>query len=84
MSVTPGLVAVSWRSEHRPTLIVATVQQDGQKQAMIDVAGIEQWRPRRQPEPHRGIETLAPGTRIDVAIGFAPVDRRESQLDQRM
>ena len=66
-----------WWSEQRTALIVATMQQDGQKQAMIDVAGVQQRRPRRQPEPHRGVETPAPGTRIDVAIGLTPVHWRE-------
>lgn len=65
----PVLAPASWRSEQRPALIVATVQQDGQKQAMIAVAGVQQRRPRRRP--------LAPGSRIDVAIGFAPVHRLE-------
>lgn len=44
---------------------------------MIDVAGVQQRRPRRRPEPRCGIESLAPGSRIDVAIGFAPVHRLE-------
>lgn len=44
---------------------------------MIDIAGVQQRGPRRQPELHRTIKTLAPGTRIDVAIDFAPMHRGE-------
>ncbi|WP_198293404.1 hypothetical protein [Bradyrhizobium sp. WSM4349] len=58
-------------------MIVATVPQDGQQQTVIDVAGVQLRRPRRQPEPHHGVEPLAPGTRVDIAIGFTPVHWRE-------
>lgn len=57
----PGLALASWRSEQRPALIVATVQQDGQKQAKIDVAGVQQRRPRGRPEPLAAIESLTLG-----------------------
>ncbi|WP_314963924.1 hypothetical protein [Bradyrhizobium cosmicum] len=72
-----SLAAASGGSEHRLPLIVATVQQNGQKHAVIDIAGVQHRRPRRHPEPHRGMETPASGTRIDVAIGVAPVYRLE-------
>ncbi|MFK4492370.1 hypothetical protein [Bradyrhizobium sp. USDA 336] len=32
-----GFATVSWRSEHRTGLIVATMQQDGQRQAVIEL-----------------------------------------------
>ncbi|QQO23682.1 hypothetical protein JJB98_29130 [Bradyrhizobium diazoefficiens] len=44
---------------------------------MIDIAGVQQRCPRRQPELHRGVESLTPGSRIDIAIGLAPVHRLE-------
>lgn len=44
---------------------------------MIDVAGAQQLCPRRQPEPHYGIEALLPGRRTDIAIDIAPVHWRD-------
>ena len=37
-------------------LIVATLQQDGQKQSVMDVAGVQQRCPRRYTWPHRGTD----------------------------
>ncbi|WP_354165606.1 MULTISPECIES: hypothetical protein [unclassified Bradyrhizobium] len=49
----------------------------------MTVAGVQQWRQRRQFEPHRGIEILTTRTRIDVAIGFAAVHRLELAMRGR-
>jgi hypothetical protein len=44
------------------------MQQDGQKQAMMDVAGVQQRRPRRQPEP-QSVANSTPGpTRIRASL----------------
>jgi hypothetical protein len=49
------------------------VQQDWQEQPVVDVAGVEQRRPIRHPQPHGSVESLAPGARIDIAVGLASV-----------
>ena len=69
----PSLAAPPRWSEQRTPLVVTTVQQDGQEQRMVDVAGIEQRRPIRHPEPHGSVESSAPRMRIDFAIGLAPM-----------
>ena len=69
----PSLAAPPRWSEQRTPLVVTTVQQDGQEQRVVDVAGIEQRRPIPHPEPHGGVESSAPRTRIDLAIGLAPM-----------
>jgi hypothetical protein len=53
------------------------MHQDGQKQSMIDVAGVEQRCPSRYSRSHGGVESQAPGTRIDVAVRLALMDRFE-------
>jgi hypothetical protein len=71
------LAALACRSEQRTALIVLTMHQDGQKQSVIDVAGVEQRRPSRYSRSHGGVESQAPGTRIDVAVRLALMDRFE-------
>lgn len=31
----------------------------------------------QRPEPHRGVESLTPGSRFDATIGFPPMHRRK-------
>ena len=54
----PSLAAPPRWSEQRTPLVVTTVQQDGQEQRVVDVAGIEQRRPIRHPEPHGSVRIL--------------------------
>jgi len=50
---------------------------DGQEEPVVDVFGIEQRCPIQHPQPHGSVDSSAPGTRIDFAIGLAPVHRLE-------
>src|SRR5260370_19051560 len=50
---------------------------DGQTQYVMDVEGVEQRRSSRYSRLHGGVESQAPGTRIDVAVRLAPMDRFE-------
>src|SRR2546429_6107850 len=59
-----GLAGLVCRSEQRTALIVFTVNQDGQEQSVIDVAGVEQRRPSRYSRTHGRVESQTPGTRI--------------------
>ena len=73
----PRLATPPRWSEQRTPMVVATVQQDGQEQPVVDVADIEQRCPIQHPQPHGSVESSAPGTRIDFAIGLAPMHRLE-------
>ena len=42
-----GLAAFAWRSKQWTPLIVDAMQQDRQEQAVVYVADVEQWGPRR-------------------------------------
>ena len=75
-----GLAGLVCRSEQRTALIVFTVNQDGQEQSVIDVAGVEQRRPSRYSRSHGGVESQTPGARIDVAVRLALMDRFERVL----
>jgi hypothetical protein len=65
------------RPKQRKALIVDTVHEDRQQQALIDFVGVEQGRPRRYPQLHGGVKSLAPRARIDLAVRLAPVNRFE-------
>ena len=60
------------------SLIVDAVHEDRQEQAEIDVVGVEQWRPGAHPQPHGGVESLAPRARVNLAVWLDPVDRFEA------
>ena len=42
-----GLGDLPWRFDQRMPVVVHTVPQDGPQQAVVDVAGVEQWRSSR-------------------------------------
>src|SRR5260370_16735484 len=50
---------------------------DGQTQYVMDVEGVEQRRSSRYSRSHGGVESQAPGTRIDVAVRLALMVRFE-------
>src|SRR4029079_3064150 len=71
------LAACRWWSKQWTPLIVDAVQQDGQEQAVVYVADVEQRGPGGQSQLHGGMESLAPRPRINVTIRLAAMDRRE-------
>jgi hypothetical protein len=54
-------------------VIIDTVQEDRQEQAVVDVAEVEKRAPGGHSQLHGGVEASAPGARVDIAVGLAPM-----------